>query len=299
MSMSPKIYQIYYREEQKKRLDPVFTPYDNAGDDHALLEFNVFRKIFQSGEVGQTLLWGAVSWKFKEKTGMSGGELLKFIDAHPGYDVYYCNPYPQFEALYHNYWVHGETAHPNFLQLSRAIFDIAGLPVAMMTAMQPGSAFAATNYIVAKQAFWEGYFAFIEGIVEKIHAHAPTTILDKLYSSEADMKGAHAGSGYLPFVIERLFSVFLMTEVGQGIRAIKYPVPGKEAKLNIHLKHLREMKDAACRHRSPWLGSCWVNYRNLYLADQHDKVWLNKYLMLVTPREIRFLDFPEIGGLRP
>jgi hypothetical protein len=51
---------------------------------------------------------------------------------------------------------------------------------------------------------------------------------------------------------------------------------------------LRELKDTACRARSPWLAACWVNYRSLYLKQQHGKAWCGKYLRAVTPAGISF-----------
>jgi hypothetical protein len=73
---------------------------------------------------------------------------------------------------------------------------------------------------------------------------------------------------------------------------LKYPLPALEAKLNVHQRQLREMKEFACAKQSAWMASCWVNYRNLYFAHQHGKVWLQKYLNTLTPASLDFVDFP-------
>ena len=38
---------------------------------------------------------------FNAKTGMAGKDWLEIMAANPGFDVYYCNPFPANEALYH------------------------------------------------------------------------------------------------------------------------------------------------------------------------------------------------------
>jgi hypothetical protein len=65
---------------------------------------------------------------------------------------------------------------------------------------------------------------------------------------------------------------------------------GKEEKLNIHLKLLRQMKDVAITSKSPWMAACWVNYRNLYMQQFHGKDWCNRYLREITPSAIVFSD---------
>jgi len=132
-----RIFQIYYRPEQRQYLDPAFEPYNNEGDDSPLLEFNVFRKLQNSKHVEGADYWGALSWKFREKTGLGGRQLREVIASHPGFDVYYCNPFPELEGLYHNLWLQGETAHPNFLILCREFFQAAGLDEKAFTLLEP------------------------------------------------------------------------------------------------------------------------------------------------------------------
>jgi len=115
-----------------------------------------------------------------------------------------------------------------------------------------------------------------------------------LHSAMADARGAHANASYLPFVVERLFSTFLLAHRGK-YRSYKYLTERSRLERNIHLRHLREMKDRASQVRSEWLASCWTHYRRLYLAQIHGKPWLRKYQTLITPREVCFLGpLPEI-----
>lgn len=295
-----RIFQIFYQPQQRALLDPAFEPYDNRGDTHPLLEFNVFRKLACTPEASAARLWGAVSWKFPQKIGRSGVELMQWIDSNPGYDVYYCNPHPDTESLYPNLWMQGETSHPNFLLLSREFLQAAELPVGVLEEIQPSNAFASANYFVATPLFWEGYLAFVEGAIFRAEGRMSPTARKMLYSDAADQSAVHAQASYMPFVVERLFSVYLSTD-GRDFKACKYPVNVPQ-RSHTHLGLLRDMKDVAHRTRSAWLAACWLNYRNLYLADIHDRAWVQKYLKAVTPTKVEFSDFPPaslpVGGER-
>ncbi|MCX7143133.1 MAG: hypothetical protein NT123_19150 [Proteobacteria bacterium] len=285
-----RVFQIFYDAQQRPLLDPAFEPYDNRGYLHPLLEFNVFRKLARTPQAKNARLWGALSWKFQQKTGISGMELLRLIDANPGYDVYYCNPHPDTESLYPNLWMQGETSHPNFLLLCTEFFQAAGLPTGVLGEIQPSNAFASTNYFIATPKFWERYLAFVEGAIARAEGRLSPTARKMLYSDAADQRAMHARASYMPHIVERLFSLFLALE-GSGFKAYKYaanPRAGAQA----HLRLLREMKDVAHRTRSAWLAACWLNYRNLYLASAHDRAWAEKYLKAVTPTQLTFSSFP-------
>lgn len=281
-----RIFQIYYRPEQRRLLDPDFEPYNNQGEHSPLLEFQVFRKLAASSLVADAALWGALSWKFQDKTGMSGRELKAVIAAHPGHDIYFCNPFPELEAQYHNLWLHGETAHPNFLLLSQEFFEAAGLDTGLLTAFTANKLFAAANYFVATPAFWKAYLAFVERAVAKAEAGMSRTAKAMIFSSAADRLGVHAGASYLPFIVERLLGVFLATE-GKDFKAHKFALPAKEADLNVHLNLLRQMKNVAMESRSLWMATCWVNYRNLYMQNQYGSEWCKQYLKKVTPADFK------------
>jgi hypothetical protein len=91
------------------------------------MEFAVFEQLQKNAATQGATLWGALSWRFGEKTGMLGNDWVKQIVDHPGYDVYFCNPHTHNEAIFHNMWLQGETSHPNFLEITRAFFQAAGL----------------------------------------------------------------------------------------------------------------------------------------------------------------------------
>ena len=103
----------------------------------------------------------------------------------------------------------------------------------------------------------------------------------------ADRIGVHAGASYLPFIVERLFAVFL-AEHEKEFSAYKFALPAKEEGLNVHLKLLRQMKDLSVKNKSLWMATCWVNYRNLYMSNIHGAEWCRRYLKDITPTEFKY-----------
>ena len=282
-----RVFQIYYEAWQRELLDPNFAALDNSKSDSEFLEFAVFQKLAGTDYIKGAQLWGALSWRFTEKTGMTGADWVKEISMHPGNDVYYCNPYPENEALFHNMWLHGDTRHPQFLALSQAVFQVAGLPVEELTAILDSAHFSAANYFVATPKFWEVYLPWVQQVMSVANKKLPPKVRDLMHSKDADTADLHKGATYVPFIVERLFPVFMKT-AGKNLKGYKIALPERERELNVHVKLLREMKDVAHKTKSAWLAACWINYRNLYLTQVNGKEWCTKHLRNITPTEIKF-----------
>ena len=282
------VFQIYFEPAQRAELDPAFVPYDNAGSRDPLLEFAVFERLARDEGVQLAPLWGAVSWRFGRKTGLTGKAWLDEMAAHPGFDLYFCNPEPENEGLYANQWHRGITAHPGFRELSAAVLRAAGHDPAHLDAVAPPAITSSCNYFVGNAAFWSAYLPFVRGIVDAARRSLPADVLAALDSARGDPRGLHGGASYWPFIVERLLPLFLRGP-GQSLKVHKVPLVAAEGRLNAHVKRLREMKDVAHRTRSLWLHSCWVHYRNLFLLQAAGKEWCKENLVKVTPREVVFL----------
>lgn len=282
-----RIFQIYFESWQRELLDPAFAGLDNSKSTSELYEFDVFTRLAQSEYIRGAELWGAVSWRFTEKTGMSGQDWIKYIEAHPGADVYFCNPVPENDAIFHNLWLQGETSHPQFFSLAQAIFQVTGLPKEELVSIQSSEMTSVANYFVATPKFWASYLPWAQTVLSLANKKLPAPVRDLLHQPLADDRGLHGGATYVPFVVERLFPVFMKTQ-GKALRGVKVPLPERERELNVHLKLLLEMKDVAHRTKSAWLAACWVNYRNLYLSQVRGKEWCAKYLRTITPTDIHF-----------
>lgn len=281
------IYQIYFLPEQRPALDTAFIPLDNSASKDPLHEFAVFERLAQDEGLRLAPLWGAVSWRFGVKTGFSGDALRKAIAVQPAQDLYYCNPFPEHEALFINSWQQGATSHPAFLALCTDVFEAAELDVGDLAAIHPSQAISTCNYFIGSPAFWSLYLPWVRGLLDRAQAALPKSVLKVLNSPLSDPRNRHAGASYWPFIIERLLPLFLAT-AGKGLKTQKLPLPAVESRLNTHLQRLREMKDVAHRTRSRWLYACWLNYRNLYLLQTAGPDWCKRYLTEISISELDF-----------
>jgi hypothetical protein len=105
--------------------------------------------------------WGYVSWKFKEKTGLSGEQVINFILNNPGQDVYLLNPCIINEACFANSWEQGDLYHPNISNIGNIFLKKIGytdVDVKSMLLDRHTTVFA--NYIVGSRKFWEKFMEF-------------------------------------------------------------------------------------------------------------------------------------------
>lgn len=281
------VFQIHFRPDQAAGLDPAFIPLDNASSKDPLHEFAVFERLASAPRMASVPLWGAVSWRFGEKTGMSGADFLRAIEAAPGHDLYFCNPTPQVEAMFGNFWLHGLTRHPSFREATEAVFRANQIDLAELTIIEPSSSFSSCNYFVGSARFWNAYLPFVREFVKRARNGLPPPMLALLDSGAGDPNKLHAESSYWPFIVERLLPLFLRTR-GAGLQVHKVALPVPESKLNGHYKRLREMKDVAHRTGSKWLYSCWLHYRNLFLLQTAGKEWCSRHLKAITPEGVHF-----------
>jgi hypothetical protein len=251
------------------------------------LEFDVFRRLSTSRSIASLSHWGAVSWRFFEKTGMTGRELLELVRASPEVDLWYCNPSPYLEGLFHSNWHHGHTTHPALLDIARAFFSAAGLPVQDLSRLHPSSHFSTANYFVGSPRFWAAYLRFVSNAIQRAETGMPREWLTKLHSSDADPRDLHHRSTYLPFIIERLLPTFLRGP-GSHLHIRRYLCHREEAKLDSDLRALRELKDCAIAEQSVPLAREWMQRRNVCVRRRAPPDWWEQFAELLNPVEIIF-----------
>ena len=280
-----RIFQIYYESWQRDLLDPSFAALDNSGLKSELEEFLVLERLAKSEHVKGAKLWGALSWRFTERTGMKSTDWVAAIQADRGKDVYFCDPAPVNEALYHNLWLQGEIAHPHFLEVCIAFFKATKLPLETLSAIVPGEQYATANYFVGTPRFWELYLPWVTELFKVANKNMPPKERDLMHAKAAE--GPHKGMSLMPFILERLFPIFMKT-AGKDLSYKKIALPALDAQLNVHLRLLREAKNLAHSSKSAWLAALWVNYRNLYFIQTNGKDWCAKNLRRITPLDIKF-----------
>lgn len=202
--MNNQIFQIYYLPDQLKYLEKSFTPYDNAGKVYPFnFEYAVFFDVYSKADWSSSEYLGAVSWKFKAKTGMTGEHLTDFIKENPGYDVYFVNPFPEL-SIYRSVWEHGDEFHPNLTEITSKLLKRCGYSDSILMTETPPNKTAYCNYWVGNKKFWDEYIKFLEPLWTYISEND-----DDLTQSLGKLADPLIQAPYAPFIFERLFSTFI------------------------------------------------------------------------------------------
>ena len=161
MSKNIEIYQIYFKPELKEHLDPRFTPIDNTANPRPDLRewYNWDQEHEGILEKGLDL-WGFVSWKFKQKTGLDGDQVFKFIKDNPGYDVYLFNPCIVNEAVFLNSWEQGDIHHPNISDIGNKFLRKLGYDYDVREYIIDRRKNVFANYVIGSAKFWTGFMEF-------------------------------------------------------------------------------------------------------------------------------------------
>jgi hypothetical protein len=211
-----KIWQNYYANGQHLEIDPDFVPNDgrrNARTDYR--EVALFLRMYHADLHKQGEYTGMMSPKFASKTRLRGAQFIDFMEANPGYDVYFINPFPQNAYYSFNVWSHGEHCHPGLTLLAQNLFDRAGFGfnIAGMGRNSP-STLLYSNYWVGNEVFWDRFMDVNLRLLSTLEAmserdRAPYFAHDADYADPVPV---------LPFVFERLFSTMLLMD--SSIRAL-------------------------------------------------------------------------------
>lgn len=212
---STRIHQIYYRKEQRRNLDPSFLPYDNASD-RPRYEYDVF--LDEADRVQQDdAITGFLSWKFQEKTGLTGLDFMEFIDSNPDRDVYFINPYPE-NLAWKNVWWQSTRHHPKLRPLAKIIVGRAHPTLDLDSIDNNHDTLLFCNYWVGTPAFWRDYMDFLRPIVEVTR----TGLSDDESSTLLSIADPVIRCDHRPLLFERIFSTYLgITKV----RAAAYGYP--------------------------------------------------------------------------
>jgi len=213
--MPIRIYQIFYDDAQRPALDPAFIPYDNrAKPEPEWREYRVFRTAWLAGRCREGDVTGFLSWKFGAKTRLRGAQFVRFIELHPGYDVYFANPVRVEPRPFTNIWQQAEVHHPGIIGLAQRIFDSLGVTIDLASFRQPREQVLFCNYWAGSRRFWDAYMAFCEPVYHHILGGLDDDDR-RLMWTRADRE---IDATYHPFIMERLFSTLLA--LSPSIRAL-------------------------------------------------------------------------------
>ena len=225
--MKIKLYQIWYRDEQESVLDPNFVPWDNRNNEHPeWCEYWVMRQAAQNFDDNFGDLTGFFSWKFREKLNISYSQIKGFVEAYPNGDCYVFSPATFQAAFYLNTWQQGEEWHPGITHKAQTVLRNVGYHIDLKNSIDHHLTTAYCNYWIANKSFWKKYLKFMDGVfnyLESIHEDDQDGLWELVY-------GSNGGPGHaqllpvIPFLVERLFSVFVKLHPEFEVVAWQFPL---------------------------------------------------------------------------
>ncbi len=223
-----RLHQIFYREDQRPYLDPGMLPWDNCANPRPeWCEYWVMRQAHQDPERFFGDLTGFFSWRVKEKLGLDAHQILGFLRAHPTADCYLFSPAVFQVAFYRNVWEQGEAWHPGLTTLAQTLLDSLGYRIDLAASVDHHLSTAFCNYWVARRPFWEAYFTFMEPIfsfLESRREEPGDPFWQPRFASGSDPDHLQI-LPVIPYLVERLFSVFLHLHPEFATAAWEYSWP--------------------------------------------------------------------------
>lgn len=217
-----KLFQAYVNDHQKTFLSPNTIPInaqDNFVEGIPQFEYPLFKYVKSNYVETDVEPWGLVSWKFTSKSIITPEEFMQFAQnkLNDGYDCAFINPMIGDEALYLNVWEQGIDTTQGFDKITNFLSQKFG---SRINAHMDASTFAFCNYFIATPKFWESYFQFVDECIDSLETEAVNdTEVGRIYNGPANHGGQYKCK-ITPFVIERLFSSFI---IGSDFKYIAYP----------------------------------------------------------------------------
>lgn len=275
-----KIFQAYIGEAQRAFVSAQATAFDAADNTAAgTREYDLFRKIYlDPGIDTDSEPWGLVSWKFDHKSPVSLETFRAFAAQSfaNGADCVFINPMIGNEAVYANVWEQGiHCAHTGIEQVAYFLSEQMNLPVAGVSGVE---SFAFCNYFIANNRFWQRYFDYVGRALALLDEEAARgSEIGMIYSGSGQYERDESASMRI-FVIERLFSAFLMQQ--QDLYIAHYaPTAGDYTRkfgcnMGDMLHHFSRMKQHAIKTDDVAVFRSWDMQRQKLLADwQIHIVW--------------------------
>lgn len=228
------LYQAYLNNEQLASLNPICTPH-NASQNTApeKREYQLFKNIFNK-EKNKDVKWGLISSRFSSKTLVSENEFYAFCkdSLANGYDCAFINPMIGNEALFINVWEQGINNHKGMSAIAKFLQNECALNI---SEYHNSEKFAFCNYFVGNNLFWSNYIKFVDDIVNAIEKKCKKDPeLNEVWSGSAKYKKDYTAT-MKPFVIERLFSLFIASNTSLKVISYQYKQEQYTDKFGKHL----------------------------------------------------------------
>jgi len=148
-------YQIVYDGATRAEKDPGFEPMENANSDRPdWFEYWPIRNYLHTMPLDESALYGFVSPRFHEKTGLSAAEVSRFIQSSEDADVYSFSPFPCHGASFLNVFEHMDFFFNGFVDHVAGFFAKFDPALDLRQLVNHSDNAIFSNFFFAKPAFW-------------------------------------------------------------------------------------------------------------------------------------------------
>lgn len=275
-----KVFQLYFREDQRPFLIKEFTPFDNtanpAPNDR---EYPLLLKCRELAKQQGVELWGAVPWNYDIKMGEPPSEIFSFIERNPGYDAYFLNCFTDHAAVVYNVWEQGQWCHPHLVEIVETIFPMIGLNKDIIYQPTDRHSIFWGSMIIANEKFWNAYFSLGEKFVRAVKNLPPH--IYQMYKGNTGY-APDITIDYFSFIQERLLSTFVALN-RRNFKILPYHL--QEDNMTEMLYNLSSLKTLGLERRDWRILHKWIYGRNMILKNIYPNVetpdlashWLQKF----------------------
>jgi hypothetical protein len=183
-------------------------------------------------------LTGFFSWKFGQKMDIDFERVQGFVHSAPGMDCYIFSHGVSQVAYFLNVWQQGEFWHSGMTAKAEALLSKIGYPLDLSKSVDYHLTTAYSNYWIGSPRFWRAYLDFMGRVFDEIEAQKPGTEgIDGQSAFWRGLGGRSKGGDrhaqalpIIPYIVERLFSVFVRLHPEYRMVAWEYPPDELKAK---------------------------------------------------------------------
>lgn len=182
-----EIHQIFYNDKTRTSVKPPFIPLDNTLGEKSWFEFWPILNFLNKNELREDTLYGFVSPKFTEKTGITPAQAIQSIQARNGADVLLFSYKWDLLSYFLNPWEQGEIWHPGITRETQKFLYAENIQTNLKYLITSCRSSVFSNFIVANKKYWSIWKAISTKFY--IYANNPyneiymmnTTYMDKQY----------------------------------------------------------------------------------------------------------------------
>lgn len=215
--MKLRMWQNCFQDWQLEKPIPGFELLDFRSNPRpGWREFELFRHFWEEGIHRSADLVGVVSSRFQAKTRLNGHDVRQWIDSHPGKQVYFVHPWPQwsyagFSVMDRFPHVHGSHA---FIPAFQRVLDLAGVPLDFLHPTRDHNGnHGMSSFWFGSAAFWEGIMSdLVLPVLKLSRRELGTELHDLLYQPFPYYGRSSHRAGGLPFLLERATVLYVKAQ---------------------------------------------------------------------------------------